>query len=238
MGSLLDHSFSSVLSATNLITIATTATTLMVGALALMGTIHTIENQNNIYQQNRLRDLAAARATMPLALRELSLAAKVGIRTASRPSDASRPPYEEIRSDLNVSEDTIETLQKCIRFADDLTSQWLAIIISHYQIYLSRMDSFNPGPPMVDGNGLRNLTNGQIEAIVDWATLHALVDHLFPFARGANSNADRCLDVGRIRSTLFIEDYSLSIDPQINERLKAREATLQDGDIDKFRHYI
>ena len=139
-----------------------------------------------------------------------------------------------IRERLRLSSETMETLKNCIRSADEITRDWLTVIIANYQVYYSRSERLIPSAPVHQPNGENVFAPAQEDALIDWATFHALTEHIFPFARPRGHPVSETLDVDRIRSAFFIANYGLYQNELLQKRLGTRLETIADGKLEHF----
>lgn len=208
-----------------------TLTTVPIAAVAAWIALHATRYQIN---NARVQDLEAARAVLPLALSRAISVAKSGMEYASGSAVGTR---QEIENALSLDEAVIGIFRDCIRAADPITRQWLQVLIARYQVYHSRMDGWCQSAAPVNNGGVLSLAPERQDAIMDWATFHALVEHFYPFARGMSEAVPERLDGRRLRSAYFLHLFHLSFDPAFQARIDHRNARLQDGDIEHFRFH-
>ena len=159
-----------------------------------------IENQNIIVERNRLQDLAAWRSTLPLALSKLMSISCDGMAAAVRSGSAATWTQSDLNERLEVPTAVMDTLRNCIKSSDDESRKWLSVLVSRYQVYRSRSEEL-----LTHGAGSHDLA-------LDWATFYALVEHCYPFARGATDQIGITMDSQRINSAFFLNDIELDDD--------------------------
>lgn len=180
----------------------------------------------------REQDLEAARAVLPLALSRAISVAKKGMAYASGQLSGSRT---EIEDALALDESVIQVLRDCVRSSDPLTREWLQVLIGRYQVYFARLDGWSDEPSPVIVAGKLDLSNDRQDAIMDWATFHAIVEHFFSYARGLDKAVPRRLREGRISSPYFMYLHDLAFDDGFRERIDVRTSRLEDGRIEHFQ---
>lgn len=188
------------------------------------------------YQINhaRIQDLEATKAVLPLALSRAISVAKNGMAYASGSAVGTRQQIEEA---LSLDDSVIGTFRDCIRAADPVTREWLKVLIARYQVYHARMDWWCQSAAPANNGGLLSLVPEREDAIMDWATFHALVEHFYPFARGMTESVPRRLDGTRLRSAYFLHLFHLGFHPTFQARIDKRNERLADGDIEHFRFH-
>lgn len=155
----------------------------LVGVLtALFGVYWNIKNQNSLANQRIGRRLIAARASLPLALNELSRICKLHLLQI-----AHKNQYDT-RESMVMSEASHETIRTVIENSDDIIQQELSNLLAYYQIAVSRFNSFVANPPELhDGEEMHRL---EVGLIVSWASLRALTGCYFDYGRGAEFELD------------------------------------------------
>ena len=157
-----------------------TASAALVGTvLAVSGVLHNISNQNELAEKNRLRSLAAANATLPLALISISDIAERAARICVSDGTASKSAAA-IVSELELPSEILESLQKAIEYASEENAQVLRDFIGRYQVLRSDTKKWlqEDWAPLLMHLGLA----------VDWAVLARRIDDAFPYARGETNN--------------------------------------------------
>jgi hypothetical protein len=150
--------------------IITTIATLFASAVAITTAIWDAEYK-------RRRKLNAARAALPLALSDLVLVAEQVFQLSILPKRdfRSEKTRREINSILKTDLSAFDTIRSCIESSDDVTGEFLAGIIRHYQIYRARILGSAEDPRMAY---LRE------DHPAEWAFFLALLNECFDFARG------------------------------------------------------
>lgn len=154
-------------------------TTLAAASLALSGTFSVIFNQNELARKETERSMLAARALLPPVLSSLHTKAELGFLAAANQKEYKSNPDKarQLLDKLSLSSEELKVLSDCIKFSEDDTARWLSLIISHFQIERSRLDS------AFSTKGLLTLDLQITDGALDWLVTLALVSHLFEFAR-------------------------------------------------------
>lgn len=208
-----------------------TLTSVPIAAIAAWIALHATRYQINYA---RVQDLEAARAVLPLALSRAISVAKSGMEYASGSAVGTRQQIEEA---LSLDEAVISIFRDCIRAADPVTREWLQVLIARYQVYHARMDTWCQSAVPANNGGVLSLVTQREDAIMDWATFHALVEHFYPFARRMTEAVPRRLDATRLRSAYFLHLFHLDFHPTFQARIDRRNERLADGDIEHFRFH-
>ena len=178
----------------NAIYLFTFAATLGAAALALLGTLTVISNQNEIAYQENNRRLLAARAALPPVLSSLYQKAVTGadMTANQKPLKATPKKAQKALRKLAITSSEMLVLKECIKYADEDTSRWLSLIISHFQIHRSRLNSafFTRGLIIIDIQVAR--------ATLEWFLIKIMIEHLFEFSR-TGKQPDFELDSTKIR---------------------------------------
>lgn len=164
----------------------TAAATLTSASLAIAGVRWNIQNQNELSQIARDRKLAAARASLPLALSELVEVCDRHIAHHSNNTDRVAPGSE------SLSETAQATFKAVIENATDKTQESLSFLLLAYQVmlsrYYSRQSEAKDAIHTEDGSKLARYKHAS--SIVHWASLKALASVQFSYARTRNEAAD------------------------------------------------
>ena len=155
--------------------------TLLGVSSALFGVYRNIGNQNNLENKRTERKLRAARASLPLALNELSRICKLHLLQI-----AHKGKYDTSES-MVMSEASQETIRTVIENSDDI-HQELSNLLAYYQIAVSRYNSFISDPP--EPYDIDEMHPLEVGLIVSWASLRALTGCYFDYGRGAKFELD------------------------------------------------
>jgi hypothetical protein len=181
---------------------------------------------------NRNNDLEAWRAVLPLALSELIRISKNGLLIAADQAPVGSSPHEL----LKLSPEALKTLQECIRSSDPVSREWLKVLVARYQVYYVRAEGLDQSPPPSEGaDGVTHFNPEREDALIDWATFFALVEHHFEYARGVSNQCDTYLNTKKISSSLKFHLLSTNFDKRFNQRLQIRIDRISDGDIRHFK---
>jgi len=193
------------------------------------------------YQVNnsRTQDLASARVVLPLALTRMMNVANNGILLASGQHASPPTNLEDARNLLTLDEKIIDILRDNVRAADPITRKWLSVTVARYQVYHARIDGWwNSSPSTVNAAGETVFSFEQEDALMDWATFFALVEHLYEYARDVVDHVPERLDASRIRLAYFHNIFSIDFTSAFEQRINARVGRLSDGRLEhfQFRH--
>lgn len=184
------------------------------------------------------QDLRSAKAVLPLALTKLIEISESAIRIIAGQHQNPYITLDETRKELILPEDVIDILRDNIRSSDLITQEWLSALVSWYQVYFARINGWWDSPfPRVDPLATLHLDLSREQALLDWATLHALTANLFEYARNGTQCAPKFLDTNLIRSAFFHSIYEVELDDRFNKFLNIRLDRIQDGRIDHFRFH-
>lgn len=208
-------------------TILTSVAALGAAYLALLGIRHQIQQNNDIEEQRRLQSLRAARAGLPLALSNLVNNSQIFLGYII---DGKAVTLEEITKSIsNIS--ILETLTKCIEFSDPQSADRLSQIIRYIQLVIARFEPkyFSGAYPIHEQDWIK-VDHGRTSYFLDWATLIAICNSSFAFARGSACKIKPQIGKEEIRNAIltakiFIEDF-----PRIEELIEIRS---QDGRLDR-----
>ncbi len=192
------------------------------------------------YQINntRTQDLASARVVLPLALTRMMSVADNGILLAAGQHTNPITNLEDARNLLTLDEKIIDILRDNVRAADPTTRKWLSVTIARYQVYYARIDGWwNSSPPTVNAAGETDFSFEREDALMDWATFYALVEHLYEYAREVVDNAPERLDASRIHSAYFKNIFAIDFTSAFEQRINNRVAQISDGRLEHFQFH-
>lgn len=151
----------------------TVVVSLLASAIALTTAIWNTETA-------RHRKLKAAKASLPLALSRLIETARNGVQISLEDDVFFNDPDNAslIEERLAIPNEVFTTLKECIEFGDETSAQWLTNIIAHYRIYKTSLVNLAANQNMPPHDVYR------AEHAAEWIFWHAMVSHLFDFARG------------------------------------------------------
>ena len=153
---------------------------LLASGLALAGVMANLNFQEEARKRESDNSLAAARAVLPFTLSTLHRLSEQGFETAMKTESLRKGTHADamaaVRA-LEVPSGQIERLQKCIEYTGDHSKEWLSLIIAHWQIETSRLES-----SLLDKR--LSISSYQIKSsAADWLLIRALISHLFDFSR-------------------------------------------------------
>ncbi len=151
----------------------TAIVTLLASGIALTTAIWNTETA-------RRRKLKAAKASLPLALSRLIQIARNGVQISMEDNAFFNDPDNAslIEERLAIPDGVFATLKECIEFGDETSAQWLTNIIAHYQVYKARLVG------LAADRNMNPIDHYRAQHAAEWIFWHAMVSHLFGFARG------------------------------------------------------
>lgn len=154
--------------------------TLVSATVAVAGVLRNIRNQNILAEHARFRKLTAARASLPLALSELSKLSENHIARLSNGDKQVESGSEEISTAAH------ETLKLVIEHANEPTQKSLSFLLMAYQVLqASYHEEKAPEPydnPETEAAQLL-AKHHRASGIISWAAFKALVAVQFQYAR-------------------------------------------------------
>lgn len=182
----------------NVVGVATVFGTLFAAGFATFGVITTVRQQEVHRQKERTDRLKAARAALPMALTKLIAISKNGIQYSLADKEFLKAPEnaQKVSDALEIPTEVIEILRSCIENADDETGKWLSLTISHYQVYRSRILG------LISDRNMAPRDIYRADNTASWCIYHAIVEHLFRFAREGTRPAI-CFEKDRLFTPMF-----------------------------------
>lgn len=200
---------------------------LISAGLAVAGVLTNIANQNATAERNREQDLAAWRSVLPIALSDLIRISREGMHAAVRSEGYATLTNDELMQRIEADSKILETLRNCIKSTDSESARWLSVLAYRYQVYVSRSQRLMDSP---------NIPN--FDVALDWATFHALVEHCFPFSRGAKSSIPRTMDSTRIQSAFWLSDIEPTDDRKFHTLVSGRIQRYGDSPVSQFEFHV
>jgi hypothetical protein len=99
----------------------------------------------------------------------------------------SEPPL----GNLALREETYVIIKDCIAYSDDINSERLTELVRIYQILLARSRTIRQKQLVEHQGAFEEGEYSQMRHVVDWATLRAISELLFGFARGTREEYAR-----------------------------------------------
>lgn len=156
---------------------------LFAAGLALKASRSQLDHSVEVEAQNRINLLIAEKSELPSALSGLISTSKEQIERIvefDRVNQGSRPP---------ISHDSFSVIKKCIQYADPISQEWLALILMQYQVLAARAEKPLKGTISMQGPQDDN-GHHLISSAMDWAEFHAILAHIFGYARGKETIPD------------------------------------------------
>lgn len=194
--------------------------------IALRGNRLQISQTNDIEDERREDSLIAARAVLPAVLSQICSVASNNLRLRFPPDTAP------LGSDLvpatvfqRLPDDVIPPLKECIQHADGTSQERLANILRHFQVLTARSRSNQSiiEPTLGPTTTTLELQSAFSDAI-GWATVYALAEDAFGFARGSKPSIPATLDPARVRSAFLLAGIMLENYPNLEAILNNRIA--------------
>lgn len=169
--------------------LATAITTLLAATIAVSGQLAALEQGRRLDEEQRLRRLSAAKILLPSALSDIIEACSNGITQSYNDRQQYRnSPITSRQVQIEFSDETLATLQSVVENAEVNDARFLASILRHHQIALSRWNGRNHRP-----NGFVGRADEPIEiarSMALWAYISSLAANSFNYGRGV-SEIDR-----------------------------------------------
>ncbi|KPP83328.1 MAG: hypothetical protein HLUCCO07_12695 [Rhodobacteraceae bacterium HLUCCO07] len=185
----------------------TAIVTLLASAIALTTAIWNTETA-------RHRKLKAAKASLPLALSRLIETARNGVQISMEDDAFFNDPENAyfIEKRLAIPNEVFNTLKECIEFGDETSAQWLTNIIAHYQVYKARLVNLTADRNMPPHDVYR------AEHAAEWIFWHAMVSHLFDFARGEDT-VENAMQQERLLEGFYAEIWGNRLQQEITGQI-------------------
>ena len=186
-------------------------------------------------EYSRRRDLVAAKIVLPLALTRISRTCQEALEIIANTHQSPPRSLVSTARKLALDELVIQILRDNAQAADPVSRRWLEILVGRYQVYSARIEGWYGQPlPTQTSNGDTAFSYAREDALIDWATLYAITDHLFDYSRGVVESAPAEMDASRIKSAFFMHLYQLSFVPSFERRISTRIERLKPCTADKL----
>lgn len=170
--------------------------------IALFGVYCNTKIQHNIENKRVERKLRAARASLPLALNEISNICKLHLLQI-----AHRGKYDT-KDSMEISGETKETIRLVIEHSNDNIQHELSRLLAYYQFSVSCFNLFISDPPET-GDDL-GIDHEEIHLVLLWASLSAITTCLFDYGRGAKFELtdEKTLNAFQIQLMKYLHKYA------------------------------
>lgn len=169
---------------------------LFAAALSLFGVFISIDNQRSLEAEKRRGALAAARATLPLALSNLIAISRKGIDYSLNEKEGRS--FNDLADELVLKPEFISILTRVIEFSDVASGERLSDIVRRHQVLTSRLRGWDD--PHFGGPNEYN----RAEAAANWAIQYRLVEDAFDYARGISETIPEQLSNKNIASLFWV----------------------------------
>ena len=186
---LLDNRFS-IFFYSQLGTILPVLAAIYAAYLALQGTNKQIQSNLEIEVFRRESQLEAARASLPLALSQLSDVCRRAIIFTYETNRHAADAVETAKG-FTMPEGALSILKECISYSEINVASRLANLIRHYQVAYSRTVSSYEQPE--EGSG-------PFRDTFDWAVVSLLIENCFNFSRGSSNTIPAKITEGSFAS--------------------------------------
>lgn len=152
----------------------TLCATLLASATAFATAIWNAESQ-------RVAKLRASKAALPTVLSQLVELADDALECALRINGLENRGFQqEVSEKLSISERQLHVIQNCIEYSPEIAGDWMSILLSHHQVYYSRLHGrfYDENFSTIEGTNYRDAC--------DWLVFRMIVNHMFDFARGGD----------------------------------------------------
>lgn len=159
--------------------VITSIATLLAATGAIIGVIKSINNQNKLHQNNHDRKLSAARAALPLALREIEETCISALKQLT--NDGAHL----INKPILISKIAHETIKLVVEHSDGKVHKDLSDFLMYYQIVISR---FNQYKIESDINPYLNHLNNEYttKSIIYWESFRSIAEVHLDWARNSS----------------------------------------------------
>lgn len=213
----------SELISSNFVQFATILSSIFAAWLALRGIRAQVETSWEQERARRGASLAAAKASLPLALSQLHGIAKRGAEVNLRlqnGKDCSR-----IAEELQLPHEAISVLKQNIEYASEVNAQRISALIRNYQILNSRTIEW------VNEN--RETEAFNLEGALDWVVLLRMIGNCFEYARDQSDEVSDNLENLNLAGFFIVQ---LGVDESdrdgLHEAIIRREASLDPRPLD------
>lgn len=177
----------------------TAIATFLAAVFAVSGVALNIRNQNRLEYQRTERRLRAARSALPMTLSELVRICELYLLQIRH-----RGMYDTSES-MVMSDTSQKTIRTIIENSDETIQHELSRFLACYQIAVSRFNLFIADHQKAEyDNGIDKY---EVELVVAWASLSALVACYFDYSRGAEFELDNDKALSAFKSTLWQHSY-------------------------------
>lgn len=182
--------------------------TLLASGIALAGALNSADTQRQLDEDNRMRRLNSAKASLPYSLSDAINCALAGLTESALRFHGHGNVNPNLYEEIQPKKASIDNIISVIRNADPNEGKVLSLMLSNFQVYVARINSL---PVAAPPSGRRH---ENMEAIAYWAYLYLLTGHCFEFARGQDGIENRITKTGivkRMREALgdgFLNPYT------------------------------
>ena len=188
--------------------------TVFAAYLALKGISAQIQSNLEIETIRRQSQLEAARASLPLALSQLTSVCRKAIMFTYN-TERNAVGAIEAAKEFTMLEHALGILKECICYSDVAVAIRLANIIRHYQVVFSRTISSFENP----NTGKMHYTH-----VFDWALVQLLLEDCYDFARSNSDTIPVKISEGSFYSIFFSMDGSdFLANPDFMEEVNRRD---------------
>ena len=162
----------------------TIGATLISAILAILAVAYNVSNQNRLAEDSRERKLIAAKASLSVALSDIVSLCEAHIEYLANGSNGKL----DVRY---MSENTKESIQLVIEFAEKGDRNSLVFLLNSYQVLKARnIDSTNSKFDWSSDDTQILQKKNTAKKIIDWASYKALVNNQFDYARTSTKIPD------------------------------------------------
>ncbi|MCA0048198.1 hypothetical protein LB577_14725 [Mesorhizobium sp. B283B1A] len=208
-----------------------TVATLGAASIAVYTSRIQIQQNGDQERQRQEKSNRAAVAMLPLALSNMSEVCCNNMKRHFSAEDLvlGGAPVMEF---MAIDSETVAILKECIQFGDDYTQMKLANMIRAYQVLRARNEGIRPGRHVRPDQQSVAIDHELTNDVLHWATLHALVDNAYSYARGEVETIARDWDKDLVRNAMETNGIDMETFPNINAIYESR---LEKGRLEMFR---
>lgn len=195
--------------------------------IALRGNRIQIDALRDIEEFRRENALAAAKAILPATLSEICRISQANMKLRFHASDLSINlnviDSEEIQTNEFelLPENLIFQLKECILHADQISRNHLSEILRNFQVLQARRITGDKYVLEVNDDKLSLDNHSAISEVIGWATVYALTENIFEYARGVADVVPK-MDPSRVEKAFLIGGIALENYPLLHNLLTSR----------------
>lgn len=206
-----------------LTTLLVTVATLGAASAAVYASRIQIQQSSDHERDRQDKSIRAAVAMLPLALSNMSEVCRNNIKRHFAAVDLMFGG-PQVTGFMTLDSETIAILKECIQYGDRYSQMKLANMIRTFQVLRARNEGMHPGRHVRPNQTNIGVDHESINDVLHWATLHALVDNTFAYARGETDSIPQDWDRDLVRTALVTNGIELDTFPNLRAMYETRLA--------------